>query len=247
MSNYIKADLWRMERRLPRIIIIVLFNLVMGGVIIYTSTQDTWNSVFFMDRLLLGVKLAGILCAIIEFISVFSEDFRAKTMQIAIGGGMKRRHVILVKFADFMIAMAGDYILLSLVGIVLALITRVQPNGEQIVDYFITILGYLLSVAGYYSLSLIAVFYLQSVLMPMIVFLVLNCGFAHMLLEYLFKLEAVQPLNLNRFTLSYNADLFMSRLVLGSFKWSAFIAIVIYIAAGYLLSSILFKKKELEF
>lgn len=247
MSNYIKADLWRMERRLPRIIIIVLFNLVMGGVIIYNSTQDSWNSVFFMDRLLLGVQIAGILCSIIEFIAVFSEDFRAKTMQIAIGGGMKRRHVILVKFADFMIAMVGDYILLSLVGIILAVITRVQPNGEQIVDYLITILGYLLSVAGYYSLSLIAVFYLQSVLLPMIIFLVLNCNFAHLLLEYLFKLEAIQPLNLDRFTLSYNANLFMSRLMLGSFKWSAFIAIMIYIAAGYLLSTFLFKKKELEF
>lgn len=247
MINYIKADMWRMERRLPRVIAIILMNIVMAGAIIYSSNQDSWNSVLYMDRLMFGVQMAGVACGILEFIAVFSEDFKAKTMQIAIGSGMQRRHVIVVKFVDFVLALIGDYLFLTLMGIVLAFVTQVHPNGEQMLDYGIKVLGYLLSQVGFYSLSLIFVFSLQSSLLPLITYVVLSCGLFHTLLNYLFKLKAVQPLNLDRFTLTYNSEMFISRLMVGSFKFSAFIAIAIYIAAGYFFSTLVFKNKELEF
>lgn len=247
MMGYLKADLWRISRRIPRIIAIIIFNIIFAVSIIKGSQGDSWNSVFFMDKMLSGFTFIMIGCEILEFISVFSDDFKAKTMQVAIGAGTKRRHVILTKWADCVILLAGDLLFACIVGLLTGMITGVHVNGEQITDLMITFMGNLLQSGGYYSLIMILVFYMQSVMIPLLVYLFLIIGLLNSLINGLFYIDAIQKLHLERFTLTNASQSFVSRLIVGSVDFRSLIIVLVYIAIGYVCSILLFKNKELEF
>lgn len=247
INDYIKADIWRITRRIPRAVMILISYAIFVYYIVKRSQGDSWNSVFFMEAYLGGLVLLAYFCSVIEFISVFSEDLKAKTMQVAIGCGMKRRHVILTKWIDCMLLVLIDYLLACIIGLITGFATGVHINLEQFGDLAVSFLGDMLSVGGYYSLVMIVVFWMQSILIPLIVYVCLCFQIIESILKTLFSIEALQPLNLEKFLIATDTELFKARLMIGSFDVKAFIIILIYIAAGYLISNILFKKKELEF
>ncbi len=247
MMRYLKADLWRLSKRIPRIITIILINIILAVVIIKGSQGDSWNSVFFMDKLLKGFSMVIMGYGIVEFISVFSDDFRAKTMQVAIGAGTKRRHVILTKWTDCMVLLAGDMLFTCIVGLLTGAMTGVHVNGEQIMDLVINFLGNLIQSGGYYSLVMILVFHMQSVMIPLLVYMFLSIGLLNSVISSLFYIDAIQKFHLESFTLTNAGQSFISRLIVGSLDFKSLIVMLVYIAIGYVVSSLLFKKKELEF
>lgn len=247
IKNYVKADIWRIVKRIPRMIAILIMNIVFAIVIIKASAGDSWNSVFFMGKMLTGFSIIAWLCGIVEFISVFSDDFRAKTMQVAIGMGMKRRHVILTKWLDCMFLIISDMLLVCIVGLLTGAATGVRVNGEQLVDLLINVLGEILVSGAYYSLAMVLVFFMQSVLIPLIVYICLVVNLFHTILQYLFSLEAIRSWNLSKYLLTDASQLFVSRLTVGTFDVKALLLILAYIIIGYVLSSVVFRKKELEF
>ena len=247
INNYIKADIWRVSRRIPRIIFILIANIIFALVIVKASNGDSWNSVFFMEKMLGGFSVIATICSIVEFVSVFSTDFAAKTMQIAIGGGMKRRHVILTKWLDCLFLAMSDFLFACIVGLIMGGITGVHINAEQGLDILINFLGESLKAGGYYSLAMIAVFYMQSVMIPLLVYICLSIDIFYYILKYLFSLGPIRQWNLQKYLFTEASELFESRLVVGTFDFKAFLLVIIYMAIGYIVSSLLFKKKELEF
>lgn len=247
INNYIKADLWRISQRIPRIICNLLVAVVFGIYVWNGSKGDSWNSVFFMERMLRGITMTALVYGILEFMAVFADDFKAKTMQVSIGAGMKRRHVILTKWLDAIFLVMTDLLFIVIVGLLMGAVTGIFINSEQMADLLIRYLGEMIGVTGYLSLSLIAVFYMQSVLVPLIIYICLSLNIFKMILEYIVSIEALQQLNLDRFIFTNTKEMFISRLTVGSFDFKLLVVILVYIIGGYVVSGLLFKKKELEF
>lgn len=70
-----------------------------------------WNTVTY---LIMARAFAGMLpmfFGLLVFIAVFSMDFKAKTMQVAIGTGLSRAEVVLAKTVEvFVITVAGIFL-----------------------------------------------------------------------------------------------------------------------------------------
>lgn len=247
INNYLKADLWRISKRVPRMICALVMVVIYAIYVFKGSKGDSWNSVFLMERILSGFSMAAVGYGILEFLSVFADDFKAKTMQVAIGAGMKRRHVILTKWLDGILLMMSDLLFTVIVGLAAGAATGVWINGEQMVDLLIRYFGEIIASAGYFSLSLIVVFYMQSVLIPLIAYLCISLTIVKMILDYLLSIGDLQQWNLGRFLFTNAKEAFVSRLTVGSFDVEALIIVLVYIIGGYVISSLLFKKKELEF
>lgn len=247
ISNYVNADIWRISKRIPRIIAILFVNIVFAVVIVKASTGDSWNSVFFMDKMLGGFSFVSAWCGIVEFIAVFSDDFKAKTMQVAIGAGIKRRHVILTKWIDCMFLLLSDLVFVCIVGLLTGMATGVHVNTEQLGDLLINVLGVVLKAGAYYSLTMIPVFFLQSVMISLIIYFCLSTGLVYQIFQYLFSLEAIRSWNLDGFLLTSAGKQFISRLIVGTFDIKSFLLVLVYAVVGYVVSSLLFRKKELEF
>ena len=116
MLDYIIADYLRIIKRIPRIIGIALFYIAL---IIYmlvksSSKTATWNSVSFVSAITTFTALFSLFLGVFEFLAIFSDDFKAKTMQVAIGLGIHRSKIIASKMIEVAILLLTDILLLAL-------------------------------------------------------------------------------------------------------------------------------------
>ena len=252
MINYILADYKRILTRVPRIIFLVLFEAAFVGVVLHTWKRYAGNytSVSLMDSSFsfFGLMFTYIMC-LVDFIQGFSFDFRAKTIQVALGIGVSRMKVIIAKLIQITLVMLTDLMVtLGVLG-VLSAIVGVTLVGHQISYLLLTGLGAILLVACSVSLLLPLVFRTQSMLLAMIGFVILVPGFPSSLIR---MASSVAPLFIQRLQLDQYAhdncvNMFTSNLIQGSFQLWPFIGVIAWFALGIYLTWLAFRKMELDF
>ena len=248
MNRYIRADLHRILKRLPRAITLVLIFALIG----YTSwsVKDAGEGISIRD---LTDGINGFVTwivfffGLIEYSYVYGEDFKAKTMQLAIGTGIRRRHVVLAKWVEGAFLVLLDCVITLAILFGVAAIRGVSFAGGPMRDIMMYFFFEWVSVLAFYALTMPLVFATQATTGGMLIFIALKTGMISGILKAIFGLKALEPLNLGRFLLTYLVDIARSRAIAGSFSLVHIAVIVIYLVIGYVLTSILFKKKELEF
>ena len=98
MHNYVMTDFRRIGKRLPRILLVLAVYSILFIINLVTLTQGTLDSVNFVIMTESFIGGMPLMIGTIELIAVFSDDFKAKTMQVAIGIGIPRYKVVLSKF-----------------------------------------------------------------------------------------------------------------------------------------------------
>ena len=248
MIHYILADLKRIIRRIPFLIcmLITVATLVIAFVYSY-ATQD-WNAVTFqMTIRVYSNLLLTHLLGLFVYIAVFSDDCKAKTMQVAIGTGLSRRAVVLSKFADVCIVTFGALIFLVLVCIVAQPVLGVSMVASQYGDVALGFIQAGVHIIGYICITMIPTFLMQSAGFGTLFYLALSTGLVGWLLDLLFKMKYVQGLHLDQTHFNILVDKVFTRLESGVFDAASFIGVVIYIVCAVLITVLLFRKRELEF
>ena len=247
MTNYISADLKRIFKRVPRLIVLAA---VYAGFIIYLAASGAGKGrgsdyISLSNQYL--ANMLPLLFGVIELISVFSEDFRAKTMQIAIGRGMERWQVVLCKFFELCILVVIDLLMMGIVVWIAGIFMSTGLSSGNIGDLFIDLFSVWLSVISYGSLTMILIFYMQGTGTSIFLYLLLASNILGILLDLLFTLPALSSMNIDSFLLTGLLDDFTTALMKGSFSFPEFLGICAYTAAGLLFTTVLFEKRELEF
>ena len=246
MGRYFIADMHRIFRRIPRyIIVVLLFGLL--GYIMYSATKDEVTIYQLVEVLVKAVPYISIGFGLIEYIYVFTEDFKAKTMQVAIGTGISRRKVILTKWLESGFLCAFDYIVLIAVIFIAGGINGISFAGDSAKDVYILFLFGWIKAFICTGMTMIVVFLSQATTGGMLLYLALSTGIIKLLLETLLDIDAIKFLGLSSILLSNLIDTARSRAILGTFSTSHIIGIIIYAAACYIASWMLFKNRELEF
>lgn len=250
MNNYISADLKRISVRVPRIIaLLILFAVEIIFTLILTKTgEQSITAVGFMAYFgqFTGF-VVPVALELIELHAIYADDFKAKTMQIAIGVGVKRRHIVLSKLFEMIILVTTDLILYGLVIVVAATITGLQLQSP----HFLMLASYLISngisIVAYTALAMILIFYMQSTGVGVLLYLLLSLTIANKIFGVILSLGFLETLSLGRFLVTDIISKFYTSLMLGSFHVRSFIGILIYIVISYIATIMLFKKRELEF
>lgn len=248
MLNYIFADLRRIVRRIPRAIAVTVIIAILAAVlVIYKSTSDQFTSVAFV----LGVKqylgFLPVLIGLVEMMSVFTEDFRAKTMQVAIGIGIPRYQIVLSKIIEAMALVLCDLLVIAALTLIMAPVLSVSLNASQMLELSGSLLGIWLGVTAYISLTGILIFFTQGTGIATILYIALASGVINMIFGLIFSIEAIAGLQLQRITLTTMIKQFDANAALGIFNFSTFFGILIYILAGVGITVAVFQKRELEF
>lgn len=250
MLNYFRADVRRiLGNKSHAFSMILLFGIFFATLYIPGRTaQVTSVSLVASSNSILDWLFPFI--GLFEMIAVFSEDFKVKTMQVAIGLGVTRTQVIFCKLLEVLYLVVLDCIMLIL--IVLGT-TAIFSTGMPVVvfnELLITLLVKgILCLAINTSLTMIVMFITQSTVLSIFVYVIIGLDVIGLLLSLgsMFGFEWVETLSLNRLTISYFSGLLHSRLVLGQFPVGAFLGICVYIGAGLVATCKLFSKKELDF
>lgn len=246
MSNYICADLKRILFRAPRIIMTLLIYAIMLCVAAFTYYTG-WSSINFVNNIQMYILMLPIMLGLVELIAVYSDDFRAKTMQVAIGLGISRAKVVCCKLIEVILLAAIDIAVLAVLILGTAAFLEAGLSVAQNRELLVALLMAGVIIVGYISLTMIVMFYNQGTGLGRIVYLALACGGVSSLVQLTTLIDFLEPLRLDSLTLTHFLDVGRARLLIGIFDVKCFIGILLYIVASTGVTIFLFRKRELEF
>lgn len=248
MLNYIVADLKRIAHKKSLWIVLVCFigfyfvgtqlARVNGGGIPATSTMIGYSGAF---PIFLGIPI---------FLSVYADDMKAKAMQVAIGLGLSREKVILVKIIETVILTT----VLALISAILMLGTGLVQGisfSELPVSTIVPLyLWYGLVVLSYIVLLSPALYLTQNYVVGNTLYILLAAEIPANLLSLLLSLKFVKDVigdgskYLLTNVLKTQIRALLNQTSIPAFTW---VALLIYLVVPTLLAMMVFKKKELEF
>lgn len=250
MFNYIRADLYRIFHQVFRYIWLILCFVILVAVQQYFTAKNSLNALGFAGSIHTYLVVASVVCGIGELSAVFTDDFRAKTMQIAIGSGVSRRHVVLAKLLEMTFLFLLDLLVLTLLmiggGMVFAGISfTARPIQQMLVE----VLAGTLTAVFCADVVMILLFYTQKSGFAPILFLVLFVDPVYQILRaFASTNEFVQRLHLPDYTMTALAGTINTQLGLGaSFPAKQLILMFVYIIAVYAITCVVFNKRELDF
>lgn len=252
MLNYIIADYKRIAGRIPRIflvfaylvtyflIVLINFNKAKGGYSSINLMEHTTSIIFSFGPAVIGL---------IAFITAFSYDFKAKTMQVAIGLGISRLKVIVAKLIQIALVAITDMILFGIGLAVLCFITGIPLAPHQIRTVLIDMLSLVLYTCCASSIVMFIVFKLQNMLVPMVAYILVVLGGIRALIRTLarFLPSFIADMHLENYTFEYFLETFRTNLMMGRFEVVHLFGCFVIMALGLFICWLVFRKMELDF
>jgi len=242
MINYIKADLYRIRSKRGHNILLLLTYILLIVITIFKSNNET--SYIELSSMLPTILM--IFFGINVFFSVFSEDSKAGTMQIAIGKGLTRKTVIITKALEGLYLTTIYYVIAGLLITIVPLVMHLSLSSSMLSAVWICIIESILDTVLYFNsgmIILLATFKSNLAEITFILFAltiipdVINIGLG------LCTSNLGMP-NLVPYVYSNIVSDFLANPIKNIFD---VIGIVVYLVISIVLSIEIFKKKELEF
>lgn len=248
MIQYLKADLWRINRRIPRIIAFVIYLFIGVALILSSSGQKVFNFIKLGDSITSTLQILPIFIAMVNLYFIFEDDFQVKTMQSAIGQGMKRYQIVFVKWFEMFLLVFTDCVALIAVMCITALTKGVTLKGSALMHVISQLSTTCLTLTVITALIMIIIFQIMDLGLTQLLFFILAIKPISMICKYLeTSHEILAKLRFSRFLLGNSLDSFCIALSAGRFNVQNFIVIFIYLAIGLGATCLIFRKKELDF
>ena len=249
MYNYILADIKRICHKKSFLMTVGAFiGLFLLMMFIYSNPTFTENTYVAKATSFLGYF--PLIIGLIVFLSVYYDDFKSKSMQVAIGYGMRRYKVVLSKIIESIVLFVLSIIIIGIITMIVPVLLGLELNGSQITEILFTLIIEMLRAIGYISISSIPVFYTQNAVNGTILYVLLSSKTIMLLLSIILGQDFVVNIfgNLTKFV--YTVGLYGIRstfMQTGIINMSIVLMGIIYVIIPTIISICGFKKKELEF
>lgn len=246
MNNYLKADFYRIMTKKVRIVLMLLLGIV-DFIHVYVRAQtapnviEATNKIGDMDFVYLNIIM------LVNILISFRDDLRAKSMQAALGNGVKRYQVVLVKWINLVLMAALDTTFLTILQFIpLVARNRLASSfvvGRVLLSQFEAV--FIIAIAT--ALTLIVLFQTQKALFGVLAYTYLTLDMTSAIITMAISNKLVQKLQLWNIGAVNQMETFLTKLSFGQFDFRNFIMIAFYFALGLGGAIYLFRKKELEF
>lgn len=245
MINYIKADFNRIGKRIPRYITIVAALAATAFIMLKLADGETVYGI--VDILNKALPYICPIFGIIEFIFVYADDLKAKTMQIAIGRGVSRNRVVMSKWIEHALLCFADLTVLLIEIVICSAVKGAIFSGEPAADVIILMVTGLVKSIGAMGMTMILVFLTENVVLSVITYILASVGILGAIFGLILTLGPLENLHLDNYLFSNLIMTAQSRMIVGTFSVGHILGILVYLAAFYFATVLLFKRKELEF
>lgn len=251
MINYIRADMHRILTRFKHVFF-VLVCVGALGVMTWTAMAQVMqvNGVVLINSLLGNVGMLAVVMGCYEMLCITSDDYKARSIQAAIGRGVSRTKVIFAKVIEFALLMIIDALLVLVMSLGLCAAFGVEAPAEMMRQLIITlgcsfVFGSIIAGTLTLSVSLMT----QSSVMTILVYCLLNVGLVSFLLELITTIPALSflaDLNLTSYLMSSRLASLQSQLVLGSFDVLSMGICLAYLVLFFAVGISVINKKEFD-
>ena len=190
--------------------------------------------------------MLGLLIGVPIFLAVFSDDFKSKAMQTAIGYGISRSKLILCRIMEVIWLICQTAIIFSVVGTVCALVLggNAKIVGEILGDVWLS----MAKIIFYVSIPMMIVYAMQNATLALVTFILMTLGTVDMVLSGIGAIPILSKHNIDPSIITIGSVLDKAtdmKYNLWPLMWV--ILIVCYIILPVFLTMKIFEKKELEF
>ena len=249
MNNYIGADLRRIFRKQS---FLWAFGAFAGcfAILVFIYFNPSFTAEMYVSKMTSFMSYFPLLVGLLAFLSVYADDFKCRSMQIAIGYGMPRGRIIFAKLLESAVLLLATAACMAVLLTAAPLLLGLTPTSQQMASLVLTAGEELLRALGYGAISAVAVFLTQNATGGTILYVLLSSKtvyiIATMLLGQDFLLGTVGDLTKYLYTVmlyTCKADLVQG----GQPYICLSFALLIYIVLPTVISVVGFRKKELEF
>ncbi len=247
MFNCIKADALRVLKKKGFLITMsIVILLIIGAAIltVFFPGEDRGQTFADLAGVIYGIN--GLLVGIPIFLAVFSDDFKSKAMQTAIGFGISRPALIICRVIEMVWLIIQTGIVFSIVSV----ITGVALGASTSV--LLSMIGNLwyesLKIILYGAVSMIIVYLMQSATTALVIFILSTVGTIDLVLMGIGAIPAVQKLHLDPTVITIESVLSKAMdktYALAPLMWV--VAILAFLVLPTIITIVVFQKKELEF
>lgn len=249
MSNYILADIKRIFHKKSFIqtleIYVGLFLLM-----IFILFNPTFTKEDFISKTNMFLGFFPLVVGLAIFLSIYYDDFKSKSMQVAIGYGISRYQIVLCKLIESLVLSFACIMIMGVVVLVIPFLLGFSLSGFDITYLMLCLFIEGLRSIGYIAIAAIPAFYTQNAVNGTIFYVLLSSRTVLLLLNMVLSQEFIIHLFGNIGNYLYTTQLYIIKntfLKLGSVGISLLLMIVIYVVIPFVISIVCFHQQELEF
>lgn len=249
MSNYIGADIRRVLHKQSFLGALAIFAALFAG-IVFVYLNPAFTADMYVAKITSFLSFFPLVVGLFIFMAVYADDFKCKSMQVAIGYGIPRGRIVLSKLLESAILLLGTAAIMSIFVIATPIVLGLAPNAQQLETLFVTILAEMLRALGYVAISTIPVFFLQNAVNGIIIYVLLASKTVYIALSMILGQEFLINMVGDLTKYLYTTQLYTAKTLLiknESFHSVLILAVICYVIIPTVISVISFKKKELEF
>ena len=250
MRNCFVADLFRVQRKKAYLICIsitfalMIFASILAGTKVLRGDVSENYSLFVS----LAVSFNSLLIGIPVFSAVLSDDFKSRSMQTAIGRGMSRTKLIITRFLEFILILFEAYVILTIFDFGLGMIFDIDPHDIKVVAFQMWVESAFIICC--FAVAMIFVYLKQTGTVGLVVYILLACNALELAFTGLSQIKFFKDHDIN--LVDYTIDGMKSSVLDTTNSTStrvswALMMLVCFIIIPLLLTTRIFKKKELEF
>lgn len=249
MFSYISCDMHRLLHRFSRWLMLLLG---LSGLAVFTAIfgqsglYGQWSSFAYISAVKALIKPLPLIVGVIEILFVFGDDLKAKTIQAAVGTGLRRPELICGKYAEIVLLSFFDVVIYGLLVLAMGLLFQAGLLGSQIQELTVYLLTEWLKVIGYTALTMIMIFFTRGVGLSLVLYIALYGRVLNAVGGYLLSLGPLENMHLGRYTMTASIDTLRTCLVGGAPVLGPLLTVLAYCAAGCLITVLVFDKRELE-
>lgn len=249
MSNYIDADIRRVLHKQSFLGSLVIFAALFAGMV-FIYLNPTFTADMYVAKITSFLSFFPLVVGLFIFMAVYADDFKCKSMQVAIGYGIPRGRIIMGKLLESTILLLWTAAIMSVFVIVTPIILGLAPNAQHLETLLVTILAEILRALGYISISTIPVFFSQNAVNGIIIYVLLASKTVYIALSMILGQEFLINMVGDLTKYLYTTQLYTAKALLVEnepFHSVLILAVICYVVIPTVISIISFRKKELEF
>lgn len=245
MINYIKADIYRIMKKKSLKITLGLYILLFLTIIFILYT----NSFTGQDYLSKTITIIGFYPLVVGlgiFISIYFDNFRSKSIHVAIGHGVPKRKIVICYFVTTVFVTLLLTIIFSLFIIVIPSIIKIPLTNAIVSKLLLNIFMQFLRIIGYASIASILIFFTQNGMLGVVVYVLLSSSTVLMILTVILSQEFFVTTfgDLTQYLFTNTLNNIIITLSSDGLKM---IVATSYFVISLIVSMFAFRKKELEF
>ena len=254
MISFMKADIYRIVTKKSRIVLMILALIAtLGCSVIDMYDYMAVGASHRATGIYLTVGIASYLfiytipLMIFNLFYCFGDDLRAKSMQAAIGMGMGRGKLVVTKWLDLAIISFFDILFYTMVPLLFFTALGKTEGGFALEILAKTQFTAWIEVMMAVTLAMVVIYWSQKAIWGVLVYVFVSNSLLGNVFEYFINIDFIREHSLWNWTSATSVGNLIQQIWLGSINPMNLFMTLLYLAAGFGATILIFKKLELEF